>query len=42
MIARNENAVNTNSDNMWFPMPINRRIYMTVDRDIGTNCRSNL
>ncbi len=26
MIAGNENAVNTNSDNMWFPMPINRRI----------------
>ncbi len=38
MFAGTQTAYNTNSDNMWFPMPINRRIYMTVDRDIGANC----
>ncbi len=38
----NQDAVNTNSDNMWFPMPANRRIYMTVDRDLGSNCRASL
>ncbi len=42
MLTLNQNAYNTNSDNMWFPMPINRRIYMTVDRDIGTNCGAYL
>ena len=26
----NQNAINTNSDNMWFPMPPNRRVYLTV------------
>ncbi len=24
MFSWNQNAINTNSDNMWFPMPINR------------------
>ncbi len=38
MFAGTQTAYNTNSDNMWFPMPINHRIYMTVDRDIGANC----
>ncbi len=42
MLTWNQNAINTNSDNMWFPMPINRRIYITVDRDLGTNCHSAL
>ena len=37
-----QNAVNTNSDNMWFPMPANRRIYMTVTRDAGTHCYASL
>ncbi len=37
-----QNAYNTNSDNMWFPMPSNRRIYMTVDRDVGANCGAHL
>ncbi len=35
-------AYNTNSDNMWFPMPINQRIYITVDKDVGTNCGAQL
>ncbi len=26
----NQDAINTNSDNMWFPMPPNRRVYLTV------------
>ena len=38
----NQVAINTNSDNMWFPMPINRRIYMTVDMDAGPNCGAHL
>ncbi len=42
MLTWNQIAINTNSDNMWFPMPINRRIYMTVDRDVGTNCAAHL
>ncbi len=42
MLTWNQNAINTNSDNMWFPMPINRRIYITVDRDVGTSCRADL
>ena len=32
-----QNAVNTNSDNMWFPMPPNRRVYLTVPAAHGTN-----
>ncbi len=42
MLTLNQNAYNTNSDNMWFPMPINRRIYMTVDRDVGGGCWAHL
>ncbi len=42
MLTYSQVAYNTNSDNMWFPMPINRRIYMTVDRDVGTNCGAYL
>ena len=37
-----QNAINTNSDNMWFPMPVNRRIYMTVTHDSGPNCGAYL
>ena len=37
-----QSAINTNSDNMWFPMPVNRRIYMTVTHDAGTNSRAEL
>ena len=35
-------AINTNSDNMWFPMPANRRIYMTISSDNGTYCFARL
>ena len=38
----NQAAINTNSDNMWFPMPSNRRIMMTVTRDQGTNCYAQM
>ena len=31
-------AHNTNSDNMWFPVTTDRKIYMTVFKDAGTNC----
>ena len=37
-----QSAVNTNSENMWFPMPTNRRVYMTVTHDAGSNCGANL
>ena len=37
-----QNAINTNSDNMWFPMPSNRRIMMTVTVDHGDNCHAEL
>ncbi len=37
-----QTAINTNSDNMWFPMPTNRRIYMTVDKDHGAHCGAYL
>ena len=42
MLSLDQVAFNTNSDNMWFPMPVNRRIYMTVDRDVGTYCKAQL
>ena len=38
MLTYNQPAYNTNSENMWFPMPTNRRIYMTVLKDTGANC----
>ena len=42
MLTWNQGAINTNSENMWFPMPINRRIYMTVYKDAGTYCGAGL
>lgn len=30
LLTWNQNAINSNSDNMWFPMPPDRRFYMTV------------
>ena len=27
-----QNSINTNSDNMWFPMPNNRRVYVTIPK----------
>ncbi len=32
-----QEAINTNSDNMWFPMPPNRRVYLTVPAAMGDN-----
>ena len=37
-----QHAINTNSENMWFPMPANRRIYMTVTNDCGHSCNAIL
>ena len=37
MHSWSQDAWNTNSDNMWFPMPSNRRILMTVSRNHGGN-----
>ena len=35
-------AYNTNSDNMWFPMPPNRRVYLTVPTAHGSNAGARL
>ena len=32
-----QNAFNTNSDNMWFPMPPNRLVHLTVPAATGKN-----
>ncbi len=37
-----QNAINTNSENMWFPMPPNRRLYLTVPVAFGTRVGVNL
>ena len=37
-----QNAINSNSENMWFPMPTNRRVYLTVQTDQGPNCEAEL
>ena len=37
-----QSAVNTNSDNMWFPMPPNRRVYLTVSVAHGGYALANL
>lgn len=33
---RNTNFFNTNTDNLWFPMPSNRKIFMEVPHRHGT------
>ena len=35
-------GVNTNSDNMWFPMPPNRRVYITIPTPLGPNSGAKL
>lgn len=35
-------AWNTNSDNLWFPMPSNRRVYVGVSNAHGGNISGNL
>ena len=37
-----QNAINTNSDNMWFPMPTNRRVYIEVPTAHGIDCLAKL
>ena len=33
----NQSAYNTNSDNMWFPMPSDRKLYLTIPAAHGAN-----
>ena len=42
MYSYPQNAVNTNSDNMWFPMTTNHRIYMEIPSAHGSNCEGQL
>ncbi len=34
--------LNTNSDNMWFPMPPNRRVYLTVTTAFRSNAGAQI
>ena len=38
MLTYDQYAHNTNSENMWFPMPADHKVYMTVYKDAGDNC----
>ena len=42
VLSYSQPAYNTNSDNMWFPMPSNRRIMMVVSTDEGPSCGAEL
>ena len=42
MLSYPQNAHNTNSDNMWFPMPPNRRVYLTLQTAVGNNAGAYL
>ena len=42
VLAYPQEAWNTNSDNMWFPMPPNRRVYLTVPAVHGGNVGARL
>ena len=33
-----QDAINTNSDNMWFPMPSNRMVYVEPSLAVPYNC----
>ena len=37
-----QSAINTNSDNMWFPMPPNRRVYLTVSTAYRSNAGAQI
>ena len=37
-----QSAFSTNSDNMWFPMPPNRRVYLTVPNTHGANAGARI
>ena len=38
--AYRQSAINTNSDNMWFPMPPNRMVYIDVPLAFSSNYRT--
>ena len=40
MHAYRQDAYNTNSDNMWFPMPSNRLLYVGVPITFPNNCHT--
>ena len=42
LYSDHQNATNTNSDNMWFPMPSNRMIYLEVPVAQGPACGASL
>ena len=42
MFSYPQSAINTNSDNMWFPMPPNRRVYLTLQTAVGNNAAAYL
>ena len=42
MVTWNQDADSFNSDNMWFPMPPNRSLYLTVPVAQGKSIRADL
>ena len=42
LFSWDQDAHNTNSENMWFPMPPNRRVYLTVPAAHGSNAGASL
>ena len=40
MLGYYQAAINTNSENMWFPMPADRMVHLTVYRSIGQSCQA--
>ena len=42
MYSHPQTGRNTNSDNMWFPMTSNRKIYMEIPSAHGSNCEGQL
>ena len=42
MRSYHQSAWNTNSDNMWFPMPADRQIHVIVQVAVPRNCRARL
>ena len=42
MISYHQNAVNTNSDNMWFPLPADRLVHLEIPAAFPQNCAARL
>ena len=40
MFGYRQQAHNTNSDNMWFPMPPNRLLYVGIPQEFPRNCHT--